>query len=302
MEANMDDATFLKDLEALDKDFADRWKKLSGGKLKHVLSARDIEKLMDPLMKAGKITPKQAKCIQSLWAWCKMSKEAGPTLYAYVDIAYDLDYFFTASAKPLLTADELKEFDAALGMGRIGKVSFTSPGSGLTYAPNMFTTIQKLVGDKKIKVFSVDAAGLHSLAGHYRSDLDRLIVYENLIIDKLATIAHEVTHAIQDWLDNAKKKFHEADAFIVAGVSELSAGKSQIFYEFPAQETAAKLVHGGKATGKAWTDAYNDLVGQVSKSPTYARVKDIVWDASKAEKGKNEKADFEAKLTALATP
>ena len=306
----MDDAEFLKQLTALDKDFAERWKKQTGGKLKTVLTEKMIDKLMLPLLDDSMVTPNEARCVTMLWAWCKMDRKAGPALQGYVSLAYLMDYFFKGSAKALLTADELKPFDAALGMGLIGKLSFLSPGTGISYAPNHFTAIRLLITDKKISVFSVNANALQSRAGLYRSDMNRLVVYEGLHNDiATVTIVHEVAHAIQDWLDaSGKGKFHkhkftEADAYVCGGVAAV-AGNLPFGIEYdPVQKTAAQMVIDGKAATKSadWDKAYAAVVKAVEADPTYADTKnrrfETVW---KGEKAGDEKAAFEAKLKALA--
>jgi hypothetical protein len=201
----------------------------------------------------------------------KLSKVAGENLYTYIVIAYEQDFFFAGSAKPLIECADLQPIYAALGMGNIGKINFVSPGTRLAYTPNLYGTIRWLVNQGQIRVFEVDAAALLSRVSNYRSDINRLILYKGLAPQlSIMSIVHEVTHAIQDWRNLVSgHKYIEADAYIAAAVAALSTDPNCAFLEYPAQKPAAKLVLAGQAfgTNTAWIQAYADVRKAVEADP-----------------------------------
>jgi hypothetical protein len=289
----MDDAEFLRQLTALDRDFAERWKKASGGKLKTPLGPKAIEALLFPILKTNKITANQAKAMALLWLWTweKMTRQARVDFHIYVGIAYEQGWFFAGSAKQLFTHDELREFGIATGMAHVGKINFVSPRSGFTYTPDLYMGVRGLVAKGQVKVYEVDAAALQSRGGVYHSDLNRLVIYKGL--DSLITltlIVHEATHTIQDWLDRVSlHKYTEADAYVAQAVAAMSSGK-QYFLEYPALETAGRLVlaRKGVAGNAEWTKAYDAVVRAVEADPLYAKTKDLPFMPGDAEKGSDE--------------
>jgi hypothetical protein len=289
----MDDAEFLRQLSALDRDFAERWKKASGGKLKATLRPKAIEAMLVPILKTNKVTASQAKAMALLWLWTwqKMTRQAQVDFQLYVAIAYDQGWFFAGSAKQLVTDDELRDFTTALGMAYVGKINFVSPKSGLTYTPDLYTGVRGLVAKGQVKVYDVDAAALQARGGVYFSDLNRLVVYKGLdpgITQSL--IVHEATHTIQDWRDLVSiHKYTEADAYVAQAVAAMSTGK-QYFLEYPALEAAGRLVlaRKGVAGNAEWATAYDAVVRAVEADPTYAETKNLPFKPGDAEKGSDE--------------
>jgi hypothetical protein len=293
----MDDAEFYRALSALDRDFADRWKKASGGKLKTWLGPKAIEAMLFPMFKTNKITASQAQALSLLWLWTfeRMNKQARADFWTYIAIAYDNDWFFAGSGKQLTTDDELRNFWTATSMASVGKINFVSPKTGLAYKPDLYLAVRLMVVKGMIKVYEVDAAALAARGGVYRSDIDRLVLYKGLDPAlALSIIVHETTHTIQDWRDVVSThKFTEADAYVAQAVSQMSTGK-QYFLEYPALEKAGRLVLAGKGVpGNAeWDDkdsgAYAAVVRAVEADPLYADTKNLPWKPSDAEKGKDE--------------
>jgi hypothetical protein len=297
----MTDEEFYRALADLDKGVADRWKRATGGKLKTKITDEALAAIFGPIIASHKISAKQAKALQLFWAqtFDKMTKGAVGDFIQTVALAYDLDWFFDGSAKALVTDDDLREFNASLSMSMIGKIDFVSPraprGTGLAYYPGLYTAVRVLVARGDVKVFSVDAAALLSRAGLYRSDINRLVLYEGL--DPLLarpTVVHEVTHAIQDWRDVVSvHKYIEADAFIAGAVAAMSTGK-QYFLEYPALEKAGRLVLAGKggAGNAEFEGAYGDVVKAIEGDFQYVKEKDLPWKPMPSEKGTDEAKIF----------
>ena len=257
----MDDAEFLRQLTALDREFAERWKRLSGGKLKTWLGPKAIETLLFPILKTNKVTANQAKAMALLWLWGvkTMTKQAQIDFYVYVSAAYDEGWFFAGSAVPL-TGDKLHTFYTALGMAYVRMINFVSPKTGQAYTPDLYNGVRGLVAKGGVTVYDVDAGALLSRGGVYYSDSNHLVVYKGLDAEiTRSLIVHEATHTIQDWHNLVSThKYIEADAYVAQAVGLMSTGK-QYFLEYPAQETAGRLVLAGKGVaGNAdWSNAYD---------------------------------------------
>jgi hypothetical protein len=292
-----DEDLFYRKLAELDKGLADRWKKVSGGSLAKTIDPGQLEDIFVPMFQTKKISAKQAEALNYLYVRIsdKLTPEAWTELYILIEAGYEQDFFFAGSNAQLKSGDELKEFHGALGAA-LGKIDFTSARTGVTYSPDQYAAIKQLVADGKITVFEVDAAWLHAKGGLYRSDIDRLIIYKGAPpIVRQYMIVHEVTHAIQDWLDVSKRAwFHEADAYIAAAAAALGVNEQtyNVMQEYPEQKAAAQLVLDKKAVPKntAWNDAYMALVKAIGASSTYAgQEKAIFAGKQPAEKGKGEK-------------
>ncbi|AHY49364.1 hypothetical protein JQ582_37110 [Bradyrhizobium japonicum] len=290
------DANFLKELTSNDEALAKRWEKATGGKLSKIITAKTLDDIVFPTVSAEEgITGKQGKALAMLFR-AKLSEQANADLQAWARIAYKRDLFFKSSARALVKAEDLKLFNAALGMGNVGKINFTSPKTHLEYTPDLYGAIKLLVKDRKIDVFEVDAGLLSNLGGHYRSDIDRLILYKGFAPDMAMMHAvHESTHAIQDWrnLSCDENNFIEADAFIAGAVAALSANKNFVGLEYEAaQKKAANLVMDGQATrmSKDWSKAYDGVLKAVNADPTYKGTIGVRYEGSDQEKSKDEEA------------
>src|SRR5262249_41628532 len=117
------DSEFYQKLAGLDRGIADRWRSATGGKLSTTIGPTALEAIIVPTWKAKKITASQAQALAMLFS-TKLSQDAGIELVLAINIAYDNDFFFKGSAKPLITRQDLQPFNAALGMGNIGKNQF----------------------------------------------------------------------------------------------------------------------------------------------------------------------------------
>jgi hypothetical protein len=170
-------------------------------------------------------------------------------------------------------------------MGVVGKITFWSPGSGLTYTPLLYAAIKELIARQQIWVYEVAAGALRpylNLGGEYRSDINRLIVYTGPApVEMNILIVHECTHAIQDWLDltNLHKEHAEADAYIAQTVAAHAQGQTKSTMDPPIGDVvdeAAKVVIDGKANAggdSEWISAYYKVVEAVLKDPTFAYLK-----------------------------
>jgi len=294
-----EDDRFYKELAKRDQAMADRWKKATGGKVAAKLTKNQLIDVVGQIFQSGKISARQADAINYFYTMTQgnWQRDTWDAFYIAVENAYTMDYFFDGSAVQLVKDTELVDVFDALGSSA-GKIDFISPRTGLTYASDQYAGVKRLIKDGQIRVFEVDAAWMHAQSGLYRSDIDRLVLYKGPTpLMRKFMIVHEATHAIQDWMDVVSThKFIEADAYVAQAAAALGVDQStfDLVQEYPAQLQAAKLVLDRKAVpkNKDWAKVYAELVGQLSKSPTYIGTKDLPWKPAKQEKGKNEKKIF----------
>jgi hypothetical protein len=290
-----EEAQFLKDLTALDPGIAERWTKTTGGKLSKTIDVNEVDKIFLILVK-GKgmpITAKQAQALKLFWlhTFGKFTKPAAGLFYAMIGNAYDRELFVSAQLK---TDPELKDYYGAIG-AHAGKISFVSPGTGLTYSPDAYLAMKQLITDGKITVFEADAAFLSFVGGRYFSNSNRLFLYKTSTpADKPWAIMHELTHAIQDWNDVISKiKFTEADAFIAMTAAALGVNEAtyEAMKEFPEQKNAAEIVLAKKAELKNadWIKAYKALVKAIESGVDYGDIANNKFDSKRGEKGTPEK-------------
>jgi hypothetical protein len=289
----MDDAEFSKQLDALDKGIAERWKKVSSGSLKKKLGVKELVEILGPVFRADKIDAKQARAALVISAWAEITPDAFRSFLVWVEDAYVSGQFFRGSAVRLASDDKLKDVYAALGA--TGVIDFVSPDTGFAYSADQYAAVRRLVADGKIEVYEADAGGLGTKGGEYRSNVDRLVVYKRVSGQPMRyTIIHEATHAIQDWNDvRTKNKYAEADAFIAEGAVALSvdAKSYRLTGGFDLQMAAAEFVLKKTAVpgNAAWKAAYEAVARAIALSPGYDETANAPFLTRLGEDKKDEK-------------
>lgn len=250
---------------ALDRGVADRWKARTNDNPGHKLTAADVDAIVSPLLKTDKkdrvfITEKQAEAIVTLVQTTNFGTGGLDRLRFWIRFA---ENSIALDLKPLISADELSPINKALAIA--SHISFTSPGTKIAYAAHDYMAIAELVKQNKIMVFQAQMSDLWKLTkddGEYWSNSNMLIVYLKLSDDAFSSVvAHEATHAIQDWQDiRTQRHFIEADAYIAAAATldkQLFVDKLSV-----AAFDASRFVldHKAQLSNKDWQKAYNAVV------------------------------------------
>ncbi|MGA2648535.1 MAG: hypothetical protein ABSF15_27955 [Candidatus Sulfotelmatobacter sp.] len=251
------------EVAALDKGVADRWKARTQDNPGHKLTPGDVDAIISPLLKTKKGPPKitktQAEAIVTFVRATDFAEGGLDRLRFWVRFAEDS---IALDLRPLIADDELSPINNALAIA--SHISFTSPGTKITYAPHDYMAIAQLVKQRKIMVFQAEMSDLSMFTkndGEYRSDFNMLIIYRKLDSDAFtATVVHEATHAIRDWRDvRTRTHFNEADAYIAANTTldEPFDGALQT-----AAFRASRFVIERKAQpgNKDWQKAYENVV------------------------------------------
>ena len=275
----------------LDRSIADRWKARSKDKPEYKLQGADIDAIVGPLVKSGTVTENQVKAIVVLVQGSKYgSVEAiRNRLRYYVQL---MENRLLLPMEPLVGSALAPVFDA-LSASTVSMISFTSPKTGVSYAPFDYLAIRKLIDASKLIVAEVRVNGLGALVklqGQYYSNRNILLFYEGLAPkERTATLVHEVTHVIQDFRDARANAIHfEADAYIAENVSRRASNtKHDDADEIDeAAYGAAKFVTERKAGGndKEWLTAYDAVTNAVKKSDVYKSKAGLWIDKKKDEK------------------
>lgn len=252
---------------ALDKGIADRWKGRTRDNPGHKLTPGDIDAIMSPLLKkadlrrgTARITEKEAEAIVTLVRTTNFDKGGVDRLRYWVQLAQDS---LALDLKALVTADELAPIHQALAIA--ANFSFSSPGTKVNYAPHHYIGISELIKQSKINVFQAQMSDLGVLTddeGQYYSNFNILIVYDKLDNNAFkATVVHETTHSVQDWLDvRTQRRYSEADAYIAeaATMDKLTFRGDLMAAAF----RASRFILDRKAvvSNKDWNDAYGKVV------------------------------------------
>jgi hypothetical protein len=304
---------FYDEVAALDRAIADRWKRRAKDDPKRKLRPRDVEAILDPLMKPkGTITERQVEAISKLVLDATWTNEALAVIQVYIKVGVEAG-LFQNGGDVMVTPDEFKPVTNALGTGMTGRIAFRSPGTNFSYVPGHYQAIQSLISASKIFVLEVRMHNMDTFArvptlGQYRSDANHLYIFAGRPPAETAmTIVHEVTHAIQDWQDvSAKNKYIEADAYIAGAIADLAQGGKATAVQAgeiytPAME-AAKLVVAGKANASdtVWTDAYKAIVKDVEKRDAYKKTNEDMFERSEKGEGTREKDQMDVIMAAIA--
>lgn len=193
------------------KDLAAVFKKVTNGKPKARIGKDGAQQILDVLLKDGAISGAEgaavrgyeAKVIDQIIYDANFDDAAlTPMSDTLVKAIYVDEAHLKAQPAILPNSTMMAPFIEALGHGNVGKISFASPGSKITYSPNQFATIKAMMNEGTIKVYQTELgafrnnpilAGLE--AGSYNSNSNRLVL--NSAFDRIedaVTIVHEATH------------------------------------------------------------------------------------------------------------
>jgi hypothetical protein len=286
-----------QDLAKFDRQVADLWRRRTHDNPDHRLTEADIDFILTPLLKGHAIGEGRATALYHLFQ-LKFTDDALGYFGALLQVADQRTELFRNGGDPLMTTEELKPVNNALGMAVVSKITFKSPGTGLSYSPSSYRAIQELIAQSRIIVLQINTGGLSkslSNIGVYESNSNWLCVYDSgTPVQKTVAIVHESTHAFQDWSDvRAKVKFIEADAYVAGGVADRVVGPGTPCMEVPTYQAgykAAEFVIAGEAVpgNRAWIGAYNEVVAAVSQSPNYAQKKDTFFPTVEPREGRGE--------------
>ncbi|WP_315831121.1 hypothetical protein [Bradyrhizobium prioriisuperbiae] len=268
----MPDSELYKKLKTLDPKVAQIYFHFTKDDPKAVITYEAIATLFNQLLdQDGAITSQELDALILIIEGCTFDQDALEfERMAVIDtrVAAALG---KGVGKVLKTDKELDSVYKALDLAG-ERVNFTSPGTGFTYDASKFQAIKKLVKDRAIEVIEVNDRGI--VSGKIRpkgrpAGGGALVSYNRRLDPPRVTFfagaegaphehAHELTHAIQDWLNSpAPIKYWETDAYIVEGLMFRAAVGKPISPSHPIAASVEVIV-ANRATNanKDWPKTY----------------------------------------------
>ena len=120
-------------------------------KSRHLLTVADIEYILGPLFRSNAtVTDKQGEAMFVLFENMKNTPEAGAHIRSLIQMAEDGGRL---QHELLDTDTELAPVNEALSNAVVGQIIFTSPGTGISYAPYDYAAICELIRKGHIKMY-----------------------------------------------------------------------------------------------------------------------------------------------------
>lgn len=275
------------DLKKLDPTIAEAYLAVTKDNPDFVIDKAGAKRIFDPVFDGDKITENQAKALVLVIDTHKnaLAKDTRHYLLGRAMSPVFEAALFLGTMKILWDDSELagffKALDAATKSLEFKSMGTKGAGTKIFYRPSHYQAIGKLVRDREIQVYRQRDSGLQvkitGATAEYDSDQDNIVLGDGTPpAEEANTIVHEVTHAIQDWLDIATiDKYLEADAYIAGAVNDKVIGtardKSGKHPLDVAWNVAAPLVLDGTARTEkdAWLKAYDAVVAAVESFPAY---------------------------------
>jgi hypothetical protein len=296
----------FKKLKALDPDIAQVYLNVTKDDPKAVIDADAVSQLFGQAVDDKKVTAKELDALILIF-------DRDPKLFTkealnLATVAFGNRNFIEPLARAngtLLNKDsDLEEILAVLDLAG-NSVDFWSPGTGLTYNVSAYQAVKQLVRDKAVHVVAVDDKGQVWDRGNVAAVYDRelpepvVLVFKKPTDKKVrqASLAHELTHAFQDFKDIQKPtKYIETDAILAGSLVSVALGlKAPPGH--PAMPLIELIKKGKQSDKKVWKDAYEVAADAIAKDPTYAQ--EIKLNPTGDMKKGDEKKDQLKKLDAI---
>jgi polyhydroxyalkanoate synthesis regulator phasin len=278
---------YYNSLAVWDKGLASTFETVTTGKPTAPIGKEGAQLILDTLLADGGISANEATVMDQLIREAKFDNPALRLLAEKLQEAIRGNEAFSKNVLQVpANSTAIEEFCAPLDLGTVNKIQFTSPGTKLSYRASQYLVIKAMLINGDITAYEPSVGPFLNNpllggvdAGQYRSDINRIIVFDSFNRIETATITvHEATHAIQDWLDiKSTVRFCEADAYVAAAVAAVALGwkkkdmKSTSILAV-AFEKAATMVIAGKANDPSkadWQHAYKLVTDAVAKDNAY---------------------------------
>lgn len=301
-------------LEWLDIGIAYAYDEATNRTCNGTIDRRGAERIFAKAIDGDRITPQEAKALLLVVEEAAFERGVATHLVNRIREDKTRSALLAGAARHLnaITGGRADVF-RALSMGVVGRIHFWSPESRIWFIPNHYLVIRHLIMTDEIQVYEVQASGLNHFfeLGSYTSGLNELVYYEVPNWDfycREATIVHEATHAIQDWMDirPTREKYTQTDAILAQVVAQYA-----VSHLVPRREphrtaylTAVPIVLRGDARygNQRWYDAYykvSDLYAQLHPEGAFDKNRYRHGAIEQDAQGRDEVTRFQALLTAL---
>jgi hypothetical protein len=303
-------STLYDEIKAFDKDIADEFKAASAAGPGGKIDKAGALALFNKAITGGTI---KAATMDALWViWHKADFTADGLVMVDKILGHTFGGGVRDPAHLLRTAAELKLVFDAVTLAK--PVSFTSPKLGISYNGSAYKAIEQLVIDGKIHVIVM--TGTSPNPGHSAARYDPAHNLVRLFKSDVDALAHELTHAVQDWNDvKGKNKYLEADAYMVTAIAILKSGRS-LPTTLPTgkpspllatlNDAAKRVIGGVTVSDPAWNGTrakpglYDRLTELLVAFPDAVEDPEVDRDLAAGESGTPEKVTFDGIVANLA--
>ena len=267
-------------LRKLSVPMADAYRSITNLDPKRAITDAEMQRLYklvyDPDNKDNLIDERDADALIILIDNAKFAEDVLDNLGGLIQA--DPSGLIAGTGRRLTTATELQEVKSALSLMSSQKFSFWSPGSKITYTPNLYVVVGDLIDQQKIEIIEVKDHGLMRRTGGkgvYNFEKNTLTLFEEPAVERANTIVHECTHAIQDWYSDKtyNNNMLEADGFIAGAIIDIVNGRpaatgadaSTMAYKaakdfvLTGQATEFVVKNGSRVENSAWGRSYNTV-------------------------------------------
>lgn len=310
----MADTALYTYLKSKNKDIADKYFAITSDDLTHVLDEKEITDILTVSFSDSKIEAAEVDCYAAMFigknigngfTGLGMTADGQSLLGAALGSTDLLHAMVKGAAHFLTTADELKEVNQALDLA--AKVNFSCPKTGITYDATAFNAIKQLVADKEIMIAQIADDGLVWDKGNIGALYDRTALKPFLMLfekptSRVALIAHEMTHAVQDWSDvNTLYKYTELDGLLTEALVALALKPGAKIPKNHPYLMLEKFItkKQARASDKDYVAAYEKAADSLLSDPVYGARNAVNPNADMTGEKANQKSKLDEVIKGL---
>jgi hypothetical protein len=297
----------FEQLKKLDLDLANEYAEVTNDKA--TIDVTGVRRLFKKILEAEYITTKEAEGLVLLIDSGTLTADALQLLKNSLLSKAGVEAIVNGAGNAVILdkdSAELTGFYRSLDLGIPPKMKFWSKGTNFTYTAAHFQAVKQLVKQGNVKVVKVFDGRLYANAkikgpsAAYSPEMNLFFFFQpptgtNFFSNAPEVIAHEATHAIQDWFNlSTTYGFGETDGVLVQSVAY--AGRGNKLKEV--YDKAVNLILQDKAIrgNRAWETAYDNAMADVVRDPLYAPSKDVRWSGLIETDGSDEPAKMRQAL------
>lgn len=278
----MPDSDLYKKLKSFDPKLAQVYFDVTRDDPRSVIDEHGVEKLfVQTLDKDAKITEGELNALILIIQECAFTPDGMKMELAIVTNKVVIEALSRGVGKRLTSDQELGDTFAALDLAA-SSVNFTSPRTGIAYNASKYQAVKQLIKDKNIIVIAVQDRGIvygdirprgapaEGAFALFDPDSDPPVIFiadSKSSSGKLSKLAHELTHAIQNFGGIPRPaQFFETDAYIVQFLVLAKENNKPLPPQHPITP-CVDIIQAGKAktSNDAWEKAYYKAVEAVEK-------------------------------------
>lgn len=247
----MADSELLAKLKKIDPGMAQAYVDATKDLPDAAIDKKGIDILLSQALgtKDGTITQEELNALILIIQNRKLATDAAQFLTTMVVNRTIVEALGRGVGTQLKTDDDLGDVFKALDLA--GKsANFKSPGTHISYDASKYQAIRKLIKDANILVIAVKDGGFVRGVGKSFALYDMGVDPPTLFLfdgpsasSRTAELAHELTHAVQDFLnDPSPRQYRETDAYVVQALVTTKDLNVAVSKKFPAHDCVEMIL------------------------------------------------------------